>query len=202
MSRALFAAHTVSHPSLPPSLSLSIPRTQPGGSFLNGTALPPNKPTALTSGDVLTFTSPSGPPAFTFACEGAGTKRDRDEPTTVRASHLLVKHAQSRRPSSWKEAVVTRSPEEARAEVERLRAAIEADAAARGGGGAALAAAFADAAARESHCSSARAGGDLGAFGRGAMQAAFEGPAFALGVGEMSGVVSSDSGMHIILRTG
>jgi NIMA-interacting peptidyl-prolyl cis-trans isomerase 1 len=119
----------------------------------------------------------------------------------VRASHLLIKHAQSRRPSSWKEAVVTRSPEEARADVERLRGAILTDAGARGGDPAALAAAFAAAAARESHCSSARAGGDLGAFGRGAMQAAFEGPAFALGVGDMSGVVSTDSGMHIILRT-
>ena len=165
--------------------------------------------TALASGDVLSFASTSGPPTFTFSCEGAGTKRDRDGgggggagPTTVRASHLLVKHAQSRRPSSWKEAVVTRTPEEARAAVEAARAAIVADAAARGGGPAALAAAFADAASRESHCSSARAGGDLGAFGRGAMQAAFEGPAFALGVGEMSGVVSTDSGMHIILRTG
>ena len=96
---------------------------------------------------------------------------------------------------------MTRSPEAAAADCERLRAAILADAEARGGGGGGLAAAFAEAAARESHCSSARAGGDLGAFGRGAMQAAFEGPAFALGVGELSGVVSSDSGMHLILRT-
>ena len=187
---------------------LSALPSQPGGAtFVNGAPIPANKPTALASGDTLTFTSPTGPPAFTFSCEGAGTKRDREggdgstAPTSVRASHLLIKHAQSRRPSSWKEEVVTRSPEEAAADCERLRAAILAEAASKGGGAAALAAAFAEHAARESHCSSARAGGDLGSFGRGAMQAAFEGPAFALGVGEMSGVVSSDSGMHLILRT-
>jgi len=190
------------------TLSPSLTRiNQPGGgTFLNGAPVPPNKPTALASGDALAFTSPAGPPAFTFSCEGAGTKRDREggadgAPTSVRASHLLIKHAQSRRPSSWKEDVVTRSPADAAADCERLRAAILSDAGARGGGPAALAAAFAEHAARESHCSSARAGGDLGTFGRGAMQAAFEGPAFALGVGELSGVVSSDSGMHLILRT-
>lgn len=31
----------------------------------------------------------------------------------IRASHLLVKHKESRRPSSWKEAEITRSKEEA-----------------------------------------------------------------------------------------
>src|SRR6476469_9672498 len=31
----------------------------------------------------------------------------------VRASHLLVKHCQSRRPSSWKQAEITRSEQEA-----------------------------------------------------------------------------------------
>ena len=35
------------------------------------------------------------------------------EPGKVKASHLLVKHNQSRRPSSWKEDTITRSKEEA-----------------------------------------------------------------------------------------
>jgi NIMA-interacting peptidyl-prolyl cis-trans isomerase 1 len=52
-----------------------------------------------------------------------------------------------------------------------------------------------------SDCSSARAGGDLGPFGRGAMQKPFEDAAFSLKVGEISGVVDTDSGVHIILRT-
>lgn len=52
-----------------------------------------------------------------------------------------------------------------------------------------------------SDCSSAKKGGDLGIFGHGQMQPAFEKAAFALAVGELSGPVNSDSGVHIILRT-
>ena len=54
----------------------------------------------------------------------------------------------------------------------------------------------------ESHCSSAQRGGDLGSFGRGKMQPPFEAAAFALQVGQMSGPVETDSGVHLILRTG
>ena len=60
---------------------------------------------------------------------------------------------------------------------------------------------FADIAAAESHCSSAKRGGDLGPFGRGKMQRPFEEAAFALAVGQMSGPVDTDSGVHLILRT-
>ena len=42
--------------------------------------------------------------------------------------------------------------------------------------------------------------GDLGMFGRGAMQKPFEDASFALNVDEMSQVVDSDSGLHVILR--
>ncbi|NWU88970.1 PIN1 isomerase, partial [Upupa epops] len=35
------------------------------------------------------------------------------EPSRVRCSHLLVKHNQSRRPSSWRQDRITRSKEEA-----------------------------------------------------------------------------------------
>jgi peptidyl-prolyl cis-trans isomerase NIMA-interacting 1 len=59
---------------------------------------------------------------------------------------------------------------------------------------------FRDIAKTESDCSSARNGGDLGMFGRGQMQKSFEDASFALGVGELSGIVDSDSGIHIILR--
>ncbi|KAM6229506.1 peptidyl-prolyl cis-trans isomerase NIMA-interacting 1 isoform 3-T4 [Spheniscus humboldti] len=52
-----------------------------------------------------------------------------------------------------------------------------------------------------SDCSSAKAGGDLGAFGRGQMQKPFEDASFALRAGEMSGPVFTESGIHIILRT-
>ena len=114
-------------------------------------------------------------------------------PASVRASHLLVKHAGSRRPASWREDPITRSKADALARLAALRAGIAA--------APDLRAAFAAAAAEHSDCSSAAKGGDLGTFGPGAMQKAFEDGAFALRVGELSGVVDSDSGVHIILRT-
>lgn len=52
-----------------------------------------------------------------------------------------------------------------------------------------------------SDCSSAHQGGDLGAFGRGQMQPAFEKAAFDLPVGETSGIIETDSGVHLIQRT-
>jgi NIMA-interacting peptidyl-prolyl cis-trans isomerase 1 len=52
----------------------------------------------------------------------------------------------------------------------------------------------------ESDCSSAKRGGDLGSFGRGKMQKPFEDASFGLQVGELSEVVSTDSGVHIIYR--
>ena len=114
----------------------------------------------------------------------------------VRVSHLLVKHAGSRRPSSWRCASITLSKAEAIAKLQGFEAAIRAKASSP----AALAAAFAELAGVESDCSSAAKGGDLGFFGRGAMQKPFEDASFALAVGQMSGVVDTDSGVHIILR--
>lgn len=60
---------------------------------------------------------------------------------------------------------------------------------------------FAELASKYSDCSSAKKGGDLGAFGRGAMQKPFEDAAFSLKIGELSEPVWTDSGVHIILRT-
>lgn len=60
---------------------------------------------------------------------------------------------------------------------------------------------FAELASKYSDCSSAKRGGDLGPFGKGAMQKPFEEAAFGLKVGELSEPVFTDSGVHIILRT-
>nr|XP_046189709.1 peptidyl-prolyl cis-trans isomerase NIMA-interacting 1-like [Oncorhynchus gorbuscha]XP_046189713.1 peptidyl-prolyl cis-trans isomerase NIMA-interacting 1-like [Oncorhynchus gorbuscha]XP_046195025.1 LOW QUALITY PROTEIN: peptidyl-prolyl cis-trans isomerase NIMA-interacting 1-like [Oncorhynchus gorbuscha] len=113
------------------------------------------------------------------------------EPDKVRCSHLLVKHSQSRRPSSWREENITRSKEEAldliQKYIEQMQSGEEEFEA--------LASQFSD-------CSSARNGGDLGLFGRGQMQKPFEDASFALKVGDMSGPVFTDSGVHVILRTG
>ena len=61
---------------------------------------------------------------------------------------------------------------------------------------------FADVAKKVSDCSSAKRGGDLGEFGPGQMQRAFEDATYALKIGEMSEAVETDSGVHVILRTG
>lgn len=57
-----------------------------------------------------------------------------------------------------------------------------------------------DLAETESDCTSARKRGDLGYFGRGDMQKEFEDAAFALQPGEMSGIVATASGLHLIER--
>lgn len=57
-----------------------------------------------------------------------------------------------------------------------------------------------DLARSESDCSSARKEGDLGFFGRGDMQKEFEEAAFRLKPGEVSGVVETASGLHLIQR--
>ncbi|NXM74166.1 PIN1 isomerase, partial [Serilophus lunatus] len=111
-------------------------------------------------------------------------------PGRVRCSHLLVKHNQSRRPSSWRQERITRSKEEAleliNGYIQKIKSGEED---------------FESLASQFSDCSSAKAGGDLGAFGRGQMQKPFEDASFALRAGEMSGPVFTESGIHIILRT-
>lgn len=61
---------------------------------------------------------------------------------------------------------------------------------------------FAELATAHSDCSSHSKGGDLGWFGKGQMQRPFEEATYALQVGQISGVVDTDSGVHLIMRTG
>ncbi|KAJ1020344.1 hypothetical protein NDA18_005940 [Ustilago nuda] len=115
-----------------------------------------------------------------------------DKPDKVRASHLLIKHAGSRRPSSWKEANITRSKDEAIEQLKKFEQELQQDSSKE---------TFASLASVNSDCSSARAGGDLGFFQRGQMQKPFEDAAFALKLGELSSIVDTDSGVHLIYRT-
>lgn len=119
----------------------------------------------------------------------AAAARPPADASKIRAAHLLVKHAGSRRPASWRQAEITRSKAEARQILAGHEARIRAGEASLG--------ALAE---QESDCSSARKRGDLGFFGPGEMQREFEEAAFGLGVGEMSGVVETASGLHLIER--
>ncbi|MDA0997105.1 MAG: peptidylprolyl isomerase [Proteobacteria bacterium] len=94
----------------------------------------------------------------------------------ITASHILV-------------STDGREPEAAKSQIEAIRDQIA--------GGAD----FADIARAKSDCPSGGQGGDLGSFGRGAMVAEFEAAAFALDVDAVSGIVETDFGYHLILRT-
>ena len=114
--------------------------------------------------------------------------------TTIRCLHILKKHTKSRRPSSWRERVITRTLEEATYQVKEFRKNLAGKAPKE------KQAEFERLARKESDCGSAREGGSLGRFGRGQMQKPFEDAAFALEVNELSQLVTTDSGVHIILR--
>eukprot|EP00928_Gymnodinium_smaydae_P072615 TRINITY_DN55950_c0_g1_i1.p2 TRINITY_DN55950_c0_g1~~TRINITY_DN55950_c0_g1_i1.p2 ORF type:complete len:320 (-),score=97.05 TRINITY_DN55950_c0_g1_i1:60-1019(-) len=135
------------------------------------------------------------------AAEGEGgqgaSKRQRrekdNEVVTVR--HILRKHSGLKKPTSWRQEKITCSQEEAAKYVAGLRKRL------RGLKGPNLEKRFEALAREESDCKSAKKGGDLGPFERDMMQKAFEKAAFALNVGELSDVVSTKLGEHLILRT-
>ena len=111
----------------------------------------------------------------------------------IKCSHILQKHTKSRNPKdSYRNKVITRSPEEALENIKKIRQELVAKGVAEN---------FAKIAKEVSECSSCQDGGNLGFFSRGQMVKAFEDVAFNLKVGELSEPVSTESGIHIILRT-
>lgn len=81
----------------------------------------------------------------------------------VHVYHLLIKHAGSRRPSSWRQEVITCSESDALEEIKLIRSQIYASELG-------IFEAFKLKAGERSDCSSAKRGGDLGFFGPGEMQ--------------------------------
>lgn len=103
----------------------------------------------------------------------------------ISASHILLMH------SEVPEADTDRPWEEAKAAMERLRAKLVDDEVS-----------FEEAAKVLSECPSGAQGGALGEFPQGVMVDSFEKAAFALEVGELSEIVETPFGFHLILRTG
>ncbi|MBU1018237.1 protein translocase subunit SecD [Patescibacteria group bacterium] len=104
----------------------------------------------------------------------------------VKASHILISYQGAERAA----AEVTRTKAEAEKEAKQLLKEVQADPDR-----------FAELAKEHSDCTSAPSGGDLGFFGTGQMAPAFEDTAFGLEVGEISDVVETEFGYHIIKTT-
>ena len=105
-------------------------------------------------------------------------------PPQVRASHILVKTDGQDEESKAK----------ARAKIDSIRAGVTREIN--------VEKAFADAARENSDCPSGREGGDLGWFGPGQMVPEFDKAAFEMKVDEISDVVETQFGYHILRKTG
>ncbi|AFZ80505.1 hypothetical protein BEWA_033600 [Theileria equi strain WA] len=111
----------------------------------------------------------------------------------IRCAHILLKHTESRNPVNRRtNQKVFRTKDEANREIAdilvRLKEAVN------------LGHEFKRIATDISECSSAKNGGDLGYFDRFTMQKPFTEAAFRLKVDEISDIVDTDSGIHIIYR--
>ena len=99
----------------------------------------------------------------------------------VQASHILVKLEENATPEQ---------KAEARKKIEELQKKV------KDGGD------FAELAKANSNCPSSERGGDLGSFGRGQMVPEFENAAFTMEVGQVSDIIETRFGYHLIKKTG
>lgn len=160
--------------------------------------------TSNVTSNLTSNTSSTSDPISSSSALRSSMKRSRgsssSSPKEVRVLHLLKKHNKSRRPSSWRKKKITISKDEAIQELQELISMlkeIEAQDDFKE-----LRATFEELAKTESDCSSSKRGGDLGFFGKKKMQPAFEKASFALKVGQLSEIVETSSGVHVILRLG
>ena len=116
----------------------------------------------------------------------AKEKEEGEKPEEVQASHILISYKGADRA----DANISRSKEEAKAEAERIRKLIVDDGKD-----------FAEMAKEHSDGPSSTKGGDLGKFKFEVMAKPFSEAAFALGINEISEVVETGFGFHVIKRT-
>lgn len=170
---------------LPPSWSIRLSQTHKKPYFVNLAT--------RESTWELPYGSDTGKAAeYLEKYEANGNKPLVADDGKVRVSHLLIKNETSRRPKSWKSPDgVTLLRDMSIAKLKGFRNRIL-------NGEVSLA----EVARTESDCLSHEKGGDLGFFGKGQMQPAFEAASFALNVGEFSEIIETDSGVHLLQRTG
>lgn len=104
-------------------------------------------------------------------------------PGNIRASHILISHSGAPRTGA------ERSQDEAKVLAEEIQGKLESGES------------FEELAKAYSDCPSSQKGGDLGFFPKGQMVKPFEDAAFGLEVGDVSGIVETQFGYHIIKRT-
>jgi peptidyl-prolyl cis-trans isomerase NIMA-interacting 1 len=130
----------------------------------------------------------AAPPSGARSClDVANVQRERrtDEPRTVHVKHVLVKHKDTKNPREG----VTRSREEACARAMKARDAV-------------IAGADFDAVVSEysDEAGAATRAGELGELTRAELQPPFADAAFLLDLNQMSDVVETDFGFHLIFR--
>jgi len=116
------------------------------------------------------------------------------QPEEVHVLHILRKHVGCRKPKSFRGMPITCSQQEAEEYLEEIANQFV------GLRTEDLPKHFAAMARSESDCASAKKGGEYGRFGRGQRDPEFEKAAFSLQMGEMSDIVRTPSGVHLILR--
>lgn len=170
---------------LPPNWTIRVSRSHNKEYFLN-------QSTNESSWDPPYGTDKEVLNAYIAKFKNNGYKPLVNEDGQVRVSHLLIKNNQSRKPESWKSPDgISRTRDES---IQILKKHLERILSGE--------VKLSELANTESDCSSHDRGGDLGFFSKGQMQPPFEEAAFNLHVGEVSNIIETNSGVHILQRTG
>lgn len=160
------------------TFSPPLRRAFPGVCLPLALACSASTPEASSSSD-----KSAGPGADCLAHAAAERTPPANAPERIEVSHILVRHAELERPEG-----ATRSPEDACLRALEARAALQ--------GGESW-----NAAVEQFSDSGVSTHGDLGRISQQEVTPSFGNAAFSLEVDELSYVVESDRGFHIILRT-